>query len=65
MTLWSENVAKYEFLTGNGILPEKTLLEKAVTIKTFEYSKSGSELEKQIDIGKNNIKDRIVFMNLI
>ena len=30
----SENVGKYEFMTGVEVLPEK--LEKAATIKTFE-----------------------------
>ena len=27
------NVSKYEFLTGKDVLPEKNLLEKAVSIK--------------------------------
>ena len=31
-------------------MPEKDLLEKTATIKTFEYSPLGSELEKQTDI---------------
>ena len=32
------------------ILPEKGMLEKAATIKRFEYSPSGSELKKQTNI---------------
>ena len=39
--LSSENVSKYEFLTGKDILPEKDLLEKAATIKRFKYSLLG------------------------
>ena len=45
--LSSENVSKYEFLTGKDVLREKELLEKAVAIKRFEYSLLGSELKKQ------------------
>ena len=44
--LSSENVSKYEFLTGKDVLREKDLLEKAVAIKRFEYSLLGSELKK-------------------
>ena len=35
--LTSRNVSKYEFLTGNEILPEKDLLQKAATMKRFKY----------------------------
>ena len=35
--LSSGNVSKYEFLTGKDVLLEKDLLEKAATIKRFEY----------------------------
>ena len=38
MALSSGNVGKYKFLTGEGNLPEKEMLEKAATIKRFEYS---------------------------
>ena len=34
----SGNVSKYEFLTGKDALPKKDLLEKAATMKRFEYS---------------------------
>ena len=34
----SGNVSKYELLTGQDVLPEKHLLEKAATMKRFEYS---------------------------
>ena len=37
-TLSSGNVAKYQFLTGKDVLPEKDLLQKAVTNKRFQYS---------------------------
>ena len=37
MTLSSENGSNYEFLTGEDVLPENRLLEKAVVIKRFEY----------------------------
>ena len=47
------NVAKYEFLTGEDILPENTLLEKAGTIKIFEYWTLGSELENKTRITKD------------
>ena len=50
LALSSGNVGKYEFLTGEKVLPEKWVLEKAATIKRFEYSPLGSELKKQIDI---------------
>ena len=51
--LSSGNVDKYEFLTGEEVLPEKGLLEKAATIKRFEYPSLGSELQKQTDIVEN------------
>ena len=46
MALSSGNVGKYEFLTSEYVLPEKGLLEKAATIKRFEYSPLCSELKK-------------------
>ena len=49
-------VRKYEFLTGEDVLPEKDLLEKAASIKRYKYSPLGSELKKQTDIAKNSIK---------
>ena len=45
-------VRKYEFLTGEDVLPEKDLLEKAASIKRYKYSPLGSELKKQTDIAK-------------
>ena len=44
------------FLTGEDVLPEKVLLEKAATIKRFEYSPLGSELKRQTDIAKKQYK---------
>ena len=41
MALSSQNLGNYEFLT---------------TIKRFEYSSSDSELKKQTDFAKNNMK---------
>ena len=32
-----KNVTKYEFLTDKDVLPEKDLLEKAVTLKRYKY----------------------------
>ena len=43
-TLSLGNVAKYEFLTDEDILPQKGLLEHPATIKTSGNSSSGSEL---------------------
>ena len=46
------NVGKYEYLTGQDVLPENNLLEKSVTIKIFEYLPLVSELKKQTGITK-------------
>ena len=54
----SGNVGKYEFQTGKDVLPEKYLLEKAATIKKFEYSPLGSELKKQTELEKTISKNR-------
>ena len=35
LSLSSGNISKYEFLTGQDVLPEKDLLEKTATIKRF------------------------------
>ena len=48
----SGNVCKYEFLTGKDVLPEKDLLEKAATMKRFEYSPLGKELKKQTSVAE-------------
>ena len=39
-------------MTGEEVLPETGLLEKAATIRRFEYSPLGIELKKQTDIAK-------------
>ena len=44
-------------MTGKDVLPKKDLLEKAATIKRFEYLPLGSELKKYTDIAKDNVKD--------
>ena len=54
LSLW--NISKYEFLPGKDVLPEKDLLEKAATIKKFEYLLLGSELKKQTDIAEKQDK---------
>ena len=48
--LLSRNVSKYETLTGEDVLSEKDLLEKAITMKIFEYLPVGKELKAQTDI---------------
>ena len=45
-------LSSYEFLVGEGVSPEKGLLEKAAAIKEFEYSPLGGELKNQNDIAK-------------
>ena len=52
--LSSGNVGKHEFLTNDDVLPEKGLLEKAASMKRFEYSPLGNELKKQTDIANNH-----------
>ena len=52
LPLSSGNVGKYEFLTGEEVLPEKVLLEKAATIKRFKYSQLGHGLKKQTEMAK-------------
>ena len=47
----SGNVSKYKFF-GKDNLPEKHLLEKAATMKRFEYSSLGKDLKAQTDIAK-------------
>ena len=54
--LLSENVSIYEFLMGKVVLPEKDLLEKAATMKRFEYLLLGSELKKQTDTAEKLYK---------
>ena len=48
----SENVCKYEFLNGKDVLPEKDMIGKAATIKSFEYSPLGKAFEKQTNVIK-------------
>ena len=58
--LSSRNVSKYEFLTGKSVkdvLLKKDLLEKAATLKRFEYSPLGSDLKKQTSVAENSIKN--------
>ena len=57
MSLSSGNFGKYEFLTDKKVLSEKAFLEKATTMKRFEYSPLGSELQKQTGITENNTKN--------
>ena len=45
-------ISAYEFSRNEKNLLEKRLLEKAATIKRFEYSPLDRKLKKQADIGK-------------
>ena len=44
--LLSENVSKYEILTGKDVLPEKDLLEKAATMKNLNILFQAKNWEK-------------------
>ena len=55
--LSSRNVSKYEFLTGKDGLPETYLLEKAATMKRFEYSPLEKELKTQTYIAKKQYQE--------
>ena len=57
LALSSANVSKYEFLTGKDVLLEKEMLQKAVTIKSFEYVALDTELKKQTDIAKKQYQN--------
>ena len=57
--LSSGNVRKYEFLIGKDFLPEKDLLEKAATMKRFEYLPLGKELKPQTDIAKKQYQELV------
>ena len=61
----SENVSKCELLTGKDVLPEKDLLEKAATMKKYEYSPLGKKLKAQTDIAKKQYEglDKAVISN--
>ena len=50
--LSSGNVSKHEFLTSKDILTEINQLEKAATMKKFEYSPLGKELKKQTSVAE-------------
>ena len=50
------SVSKYEFLTGKDVLPGKDLVEKAATIKRFEYSPLGKELNKQTCVAEKQYR---------
>ena len=51
-TFLSGNVSEYKFLTGKGVLPKKDLLQKAATMKRFEYSQLGKELKLQNSVAE-------------
>ena len=48
--LSSGNNSKHEVLTGKVALPEKGLLEKAATLKIFEYSPLSKEIKAQTSV---------------
>ena len=59
------NDSKYEFLTGENVLPEKDLLEKAAIMKRFEHLAFSKELETQIDIAKKQYRKLEKVLSLI
>ena len=54
--LSSGNVGKYKFLTGKDIFSEKDLLEKAATMKRFEYSLLVNDFKKHTGIVEKQYK---------
>ena len=48
----SGNGSRYEFLTGEGVVPEKDLPEKVATIKRFEYLPLSKELKTQASVAE-------------
>ena len=54
--LSSGNFFKYEFLTGEDVLPAKGLFGKTATIKILKYLSLARKLKKKTDIAKNNIR---------
>ena len=65
ISLSSENVSEYEFLTAKDVLPGNDFLEKAAAIKGFEYSLLDKVLKKQNSLQKNSIKNLTMLLNLI
>ena len=64
--LSSGNVSKYEFLIGKDVLPKKDLLEKAATIKRFEYLPLAKKLKKETSVAvSKSIKNSTIFLSLI
>ena len=55
--LSSENVCNCEFLSGRDVLPEKDLLQKAATMKKFEYYLLGKELKQQTSVAEKQYQD--------
>ena len=58
MALSSGNVCKHEFLTDKNVLLEKDMLDKAATIKRFEYLPLCSEFEKQTHIAETQYQNQ-------
>ena len=52
-------------MTGKDVLPEKDLLEKASTMKRFEYSPLGKEIKIQTDMAKKEYGKLTIFLSLI
>ena len=53
----SGNVSKFDFLTGKHVLPEKDWLEKAATLKRFEYLPLDKELKNQTIVAEKPYQD--------
>ena len=61
--LSSGNVSKQEFLTGKDVLPEKDLLEKATTMKGFEYLKQYQKVDNTFVFDKIIKKEKPTLEN--
>ena len=59
----SGHICKYDFLTGKVVLPENDLLEKAATIKRYEYSLLGKEFKPRLLLQKKDYKDQMKINN--
>ena len=57
--LSSGNVSNYEFLTGTSVFPKKDFLEKAATLKRFEYSQLGKAFKNRLML----LKSRLIVIN--
>ena len=52
-------------LTGEDVLPEKDLLEKAVALKRFEYVPLDKEVKPRTSVAENQSQRLIKFISLM